>query len=128
MERHSALGYRIALAAGLPEREALWVLHHHEHLDGSGYPHALRGEEIPLASRILLVADAFDAMTVARPYRPARPANAALAELRRCAGTQFDAGAIEALAHALAQAAELAPVPPEPVPDVPGWRLSEKVS
>jgi diguanylate cyclase (GGDEF)-like protein len=128
MEQHSALSYRIALAAGLPEREALWVLHHHEHLDGSGYPHRLRGEEIPLASRILLVADAFDAMTVARPYRPARSANAALAELRRCAGTQFDASAIEALAHALTKAAELAPTLAEQVPDVPGWRLSEQVS
>ena len=58
MQRHSALGYRIMLAAGIPEREALWVLHHHEHVDGSGYPHGLRGDEIPLASRIMLVADA----------------------------------------------------------------------
>ena len=97
MERHSALGYRIMLAAGLPEREALWVLHHHEHVDGSGYPHGLRGDEIPLASRILLVADAFQAMTAPRPYRAARSPEAALAELRRCAGIQFDRAAVDAL-------------------------------
>ena len=102
MQRHSSLGYRIMLAAGLPEREALWVLHHHEHIDGSGYPHGLRGDEIPLASRILLVADAFQAMTAARPYRAARSPEAALDEFRRCAGTQFDRAVVDALTAVVA--------------------------
>jgi diguanylate cyclase (GGDEF)-like protein len=127
MQRHSALGYRIMLAAGLPEREALWVLHHHEHIDGSGYPHGLRGDEIPLASRILLVADAFQALTEARPYRAARPPQAALAELRRCAGTQFDRAAVEALTAVVEDKAASAPPPEAPaaVVEGPHWRLSE---
>ena len=128
--RHSTLSYRIMLAAGLPERESLWVLHHHEHLDGSGYPHGLRGDEIPLPSRILLVADAFEGMIAPRPYRPARSRDAALAELRRCAGTQFDTRAVEALARALDQTALTAPAPSPAAPvdaRAPGWRLSERV-
>jgi diguanylate cyclase (GGDEF)-like protein len=124
MERHSALGYRIMLAAGLPEREALWVLHHHEHIDGSGYPHGLRGDEIPLASRILLVADAFQALTEARPYRAARSPQAAIAELRRCAGTQFDRAAVEALT-AVVDDRSSQPDAPAAVVEGPHWRLSE---
>jgi HD-GYP domain-containing protein (c-di-GMP phosphodiesterase class II) len=69
---------------------AVWVRHSHEHFDGTGYPDALSGEDIPLASRILLVADAFDAMTSDRPYREALPHEEALDELRRNAGHQFD--------------------------------------
>jgi diguanylate cyclase (GGDEF)-like protein len=69
---------------------ALWVKHSHEHFDGSGYPDGLAGEDIPLASRILLVADAFDAMTSDRPYRAATSHERALEELRRNAGRQFD--------------------------------------
>ncbi len=67
-----------------------WIRHAHEHWDGSGYPDGLSGEAIPLASRILLVADAFDAMASDRPYRRALSHDDALAELRRNAGTQFD--------------------------------------
>jgi diguanylate cyclase (GGDEF)-like protein/putative nucleotidyltransferase with HDIG domain len=69
---------------------AVWVRHSHEHFDGSGYPDGLVGEEIPLASRIVLVADAFDAMTSDRPYRTALMQDEAVAELRRNAGRQFD--------------------------------------
>jgi HD-GYP domain-containing protein (c-di-GMP phosphodiesterase class II) len=67
-----------------------YVLHHHERWDGAGYPHGLRGEEIPVEARLLGVADAFDAMTSDRSYRPALSVEQALAELERCAGTQFD--------------------------------------
>jgi HD-GYP domain-containing protein (c-di-GMP phosphodiesterase class II) len=67
-----------------------YVLHHHERWDGTGYPHRLRGERIPLEARVLGVADAFDAMTSLRPYRPALSVEQALAELERCAGSQFD--------------------------------------
>jgi HD-GYP domain-containing protein (c-di-GMP phosphodiesterase class II) len=69
---------------------------HHERWDGRGYPHGLGGWAIPLAARILAVVDAFDAMTHERPYRHALPTKWALAELRRCAGTQFDPEVVEA--------------------------------
>jgi diguanylate cyclase (GGDEF)-like protein/putative nucleotidyltransferase with HDIG domain len=75
---------------------SLWVKHSHEHFDGSGYPDGLVGEDIPLASRILLVADAFDAMTSDRPYRGAIPHEQALEELRRNSGCQFDPRCVEA--------------------------------
>ncbi len=74
-----------------------WIYHAHEHVDGSGYPEGLRGEAIPRASRIIAVADAFDAMTTNRPYRPAMARDDAIAELRRCEGTQFDPVCVEAL-------------------------------
>ena len=67
-----------------------YVLHHHERWDGAGYPDRLAGEEIPIEARLLGVADAFDAMTSDRSYRPALSVEQALAELERCAGSQFD--------------------------------------
>jgi PAS domain S-box-containing protein len=67
-----------------------WVYHHQEHWDGTGYPDGLKGEAIPLASRIIAVADAFNAMTTDRPYRKALAVTEVLAEIRRCAGKQFD--------------------------------------
>ena len=67
-----------------------WVLHHHERWDGTGYPHGLSGEEIPIEARILAVADAYDAMTSDRPYRAALEHADAVAEVERCSGTQFD--------------------------------------
>jgi HD-GYP domain-containing protein (c-di-GMP phosphodiesterase class II) len=66
------------------------VLYHHERWDGGGYPLGLAGEDIPFEARALAVADAFDAMTTSRPYRRAVPEAAAIAELERCAGSQFD--------------------------------------
>jgi hypothetical protein len=63
---------------------------HHECWDGSGYPHGLAGEEIPLASRVIALADAFDAMTQPRKYRPAKPVGEAIGELCEGAGAQFD--------------------------------------
>jgi diguanylate cyclase (GGDEF)-like protein/putative nucleotidyltransferase with HDIG domain len=81
---------------------AVWVRHSHEHFDGSGYPDGLAGEDIPLASRILLVADAFDAMTSDRPYRTAMPQDEALEELRRGTGRQFDPRCIAAFEEMLA--------------------------
>jgi HD-GYP domain-containing protein (c-di-GMP phosphodiesterase class II) len=75
------------------QQAALLILHHHERLDGRGYPSRLRGTEIPLGSRIITVADSYDALTTDRPYRSARSRFEALAELQRCADTQFDAEA-----------------------------------
>ena len=79
------------------------VVHHHEHFDGSGYPDGLAGEEIPIASRILLVTDAFDAMTYDRPYRKAMPVKAAIEELERNSGGQFDPVVVEAFLRILAR-------------------------
>jgi HD-GYP domain-containing protein (c-di-GMP phosphodiesterase class II) len=69
---------------------ALAVLHHHERFDGDGYPERIGGEDIPIAARIIAVADAFDAMTTDRPYRKARNIEEAISELTLGAGTQFD--------------------------------------
>jgi HD-GYP domain-containing protein (c-di-GMP phosphodiesterase class II) len=66
------------------------VLHHHERIDGRGYPRGLAGDEIPLLGRIVCLADCFDAMTTNRTYRAAMPVQSAIAEIRRCSGTQFD--------------------------------------
>ena len=74
MKQHAVLGFEIVESAGLPE-QARWVRHHHERLDGRGYPDGLSGEEIPLESRIILVADSFEAMTSDRPYRRAPAAS-----------------------------------------------------
>jgi diguanylate cyclase (GGDEF)-like protein len=89
MQRHSKLGADIIAGAGLDD-VACWVRHLHERWDGSGYPDAIGGPEIPLESRILAVADAFEAMTSSRVYRDARSTETALEELDRCAATQFD--------------------------------------
>ena len=75
------------------------VMHHHEHFDGNGYPNGLRGAEIPIESRIILVADAFDAMTTDRHYSSAVTEDAAVAEMLMWSGRQFDPMAIDALIH-----------------------------
>ena len=90
MKQHPTLA-RFMLSEVGPAAEALpAIVHHHEHYDGSGYPDGLQGEDIPIASRILLVTDAFDAMTTDRPYRRAMTIDAAVAELRSKSGKQFD--------------------------------------
>jgi diguanylate cyclase (GGDEF)-like protein len=89
MQRHSTLGRDIVQGAGMPEI-AEWVLYLHERWDGRGYPHKLEGEDIPLASRVLGVADAFEAMTSSRLYRRGMPVEKALLELEKSAGEQFD--------------------------------------
>jgi diguanylate cyclase (GGDEF)-like protein/putative nucleotidyltransferase with HDIG domain len=101
MRTHSEIGHNIISAAELKD-PALWVLHHHERVDGTGYPHGLEGEEIPLESRIILVADTYEAITSDRPYRRGRTSEEALAELERHAGTQFDDACVAALRRALA--------------------------
>jgi diguanylate cyclase (GGDEF)-like protein len=93
---HSGVGATMLLHAGLIE-EALWVRHHHERVDGVGYPDELAGDDIPFEARIIFVADAFEAMTSDRPYRAGMDVDEALEELRRCAGTQFEPRVVEAL-------------------------------
>jgi HD-GYP domain-containing protein (c-di-GMP phosphodiesterase class II) len=99
---HAELGYRLVEGLGVSPVD-VWIRHHHEAWDGTGYPHGLAGDEIPLGSRIILVADAFDAMTTERAYRPGSSVEAALAELRRCCWKQFDARVVAALEQHLGQ-------------------------
>jgi len=101
MKRHAQLGHEIVMAAERPI-EAGWILHHHERIDGNGYPSGLAGEQIPLESRIILVADAFEAITADRPYRQHSSIEQALAELRRHAGSQFDPACVDALRRVIA--------------------------
>ena len=96
MQGHAQLGYDIVCAADRPV-EATWIRHHHERIDGTGYPDGLTGDDVPLESRIILVADAFEAMTADRPYRAHREVARSLAELEQCSGTQFDARCVAAL-------------------------------
>ena len=102
IRKHPELGARVLAGADLPDI-AEWVFAHHERVDGSGYPLGLQGEQIPLEARILAVADAYEAMTSSRPYRTAMSHEEAAAELRRCAGAQFDTRVVEALLEALPQ-------------------------
>jgi HD-GYP domain-containing protein (c-di-GMP phosphodiesterase class II) len=97
MRNHPAWGAE--LVSGVPglQAVALIVHHHHERVDGSGYPSRLSGVHIPVASRIMAVCDAYGAMTEARPYREQREPQAALAELRDLAGNQFDPAVVDAL-------------------------------
>ena len=101
IKRHPALGARILRQVSFLEPHLPIVELHHERPDGHGYPFGLRGAEVPMAARIVHVADAYDAMTSARAYRPARPLAAAMAELHLYAGTQFDADCVRALHEAL---------------------------
>jgi diguanylate cyclase (GGDEF)-like protein/PAS domain S-box-containing protein len=96
MHRHTLIGESVLSAAPSLRGAAKIVRSSHERFDGAGYPDGLRGEAIPLASRIVFVCDAFDAMTSARPYGAAMAIDAALAELSRCAGAQFDPEVVEA--------------------------------
>ena len=97
MRLHPVIGERILSAVPGLEQVARAVRHEHERWDGDGYPDGLAGDAIPLASRIVLACDAWHALVSDRPYRKALDHEAALAELRRCAGTQFDPGVVAAL-------------------------------
>jgi diguanylate cyclase (GGDEF)-like protein/PAS domain S-box-containing protein/putative nucleotidyltransferase with HDIG domain len=90
IKRHPEIGYRILSTVNEMSEISEYILAHHERRDGNGYPRGLRGEEVPLEARIIAIADAYDAMTSARPYRIALSVEAALAELKKNAGTQFD--------------------------------------
>jgi response regulator RpfG family c-di-GMP phosphodiesterase len=96
MSRHTILGERILAAAAALRPVARLVRSSHERFDGAGYPDGLRGEGIPLGARIIFVCDAFDAMISERSYSSAVPSAEAIAELRACAGTQFDPAVVEA--------------------------------
>src|SRR5215468_747673 len=101
LERHPQIGFRMLESLGV-DPVADWVLHHHERWDGSGYPDGLPGQNIPLGARIIFVADAYDAMISERVYRRRVSSEEAIAELYRCAGSQFDPNVVTALAEELA--------------------------
>jgi HD-GYP domain-containing protein (c-di-GMP phosphodiesterase class II) len=90
MRTHPEVGAQIVAPLRFLGEAVLVIRHHHERFDGSGYPHGLRGEDIPAAARIFSVVDAFDAITNDRPYRKARSVAEALEEIVRRAGSQFD--------------------------------------
>ena len=101
MRRHTLIGERIIAAAPALGRAAKLVRSSHEAFDGSGYPDALAGVEIPLGARIIAVCDAFDAMISNRPYSTPKTTGEALAELRRCAGSQFDPAVVDVFEQVL---------------------------
>lgn len=100
VKRHPVVGAQMLHALAPGEACIASVLSHHERWDGRGYPHGLRGDEIPLAARVIAIADAYDAMVSDRPYRSPSTHEEALAEIRRCAGTQFDPGLARAFCRA----------------------------
>jgi two-component system, cell cycle response regulator len=104
MHRHTILGERILMAASALRPVARLVRSSHERFDGAGYPDGLAGEAIPLGARIIFVCDAYDAMTSNRSYSGAATPAQALAELRACAGTQFDPQVVEAFVSTLERA------------------------
>ncbi|MEA2471345.1 MAG: hypothetical protein QOE38_2344, partial [Thermoleophilaceae bacterium] len=112
--RHTLIGERILASAPALGGVARLVRSSHERWDGTGYPDRLAGDDIPLGSRVVAVCDAFDAMTSDRPYRPGMPLSQSLAELARCAGTQFDPAVVDAFVNVIEHRGTLPGVLPEP--------------
>ncbi|MER7751199.1 HD-GYP domain-containing protein [Kitasatospora sp. NPDC097643] len=102
VEIHPVYGYELVRGIAFLGEAHAGILHHHERMDGRGYPNGLAGEQIPEFARIISVADAFDSMTSTRSYRRGRPVAEAVAELERCSGSQFDPVMVRALVDALA--------------------------
>jgi putative nucleotidyltransferase with HDIG domain len=139
MEEHSAIGERILAKVDDYSEIARIVRHHHERMDGNGYPDRLPGAEIPIIARIIAVADAYNAMTSGRPYRDAMPSQVARLRMARAAGTQFDTTVVAAFEAILANASDTymsgiradfaleaqrqPALAPQPVASV-AWRLS----
>lgn len=101
MRKHPELGYQMLMKVSSLGDVREIVRCHHERYDGEGYPRGLKGEEIPLGARIFALVDAYDAMTSHRPYRKACSSEDALAELRRCSGSQFDPQVVDAFVRAM---------------------------
>jgi HD-GYP domain-containing protein (c-di-GMP phosphodiesterase class II) len=107
MRRHPEFGFAMTVEL-FDEAIAEAILYHHERFDGEGYPYGLKAHEIPLLARIVLVADAFDAITSHRSYQPALSAAYAVEEIRAHSGTQFDPGVVDAFLH-LVESGSLVP-------------------
>ena len=106
MQEHSAIGERILAYVDEYSEIATVVRHHHERIDGQGYPDGLDDENVPLVSRIIAVADAYNAMTSDRPYRDAMPSRVARLRLAQAVDSQFDTSAVAAFEAILAGATE----------------------
>lgn len=126
MRRHPAMGYRILAQVPYLRPAAKIVLAHHERWDGHGYPRGLKAEEIPLGARIFSVCDAYDAIISDRPHRRGQSPDAALAEILRCAGTQFDPTVVEAFEALFPRwKQEMPGDPAPPLLYLPAWRHEE---
>jgi HD-GYP domain-containing protein (c-di-GMP phosphodiesterase class II) len=101
IQKHSDVGHRIAQSAPDLAHISEYILKHHEWWNGNGYPLGLKGNEIPLESRVIAIVDAYESMTSGRPHRPAISKNEALAELKKCAGTQFDPSLVKKFIQAV---------------------------
>ncbi|MCW2901754.1 MAG: metal dependent phosphohydrolase, partial [Streptosporangiaceae bacterium] len=113
IQLHPMRGLEIVRDIGFLDEALTGIMHHHEKMNGRGYPMGLAGDEIPEFARVISVADAFDSMTSTRSYRDARPIEEAVEELRRCAGPHFDPVMVEAFLRAL---------------DAKGWQRPEPVA
>jgi putative nucleotidyltransferase with HDIG domain len=103
IKSHPQVGYDIIRGVEFPWPVAEMILQHHERLDGSGYPHGLRGDEICAEARILAVADVVEAMSSHRPYRPGLGLPEAVSEIRRGRGARYDAAAVDACLRLIEQ-------------------------
>ncbi|HEX5298805.1 MAG TPA: HD-GYP domain-containing protein [Streptosporangiaceae bacterium] len=112
IQLHPMRGLDIVREIGFLDEALAGIMHHHERIDGRGYPMGLAGEEIPEFARVLAVADAFDSMTSTRSYRGARPVAEAIEELRKWSGTQFDPAFVAAFVAALKREGWQRPEPP----------------
>jgi HD-GYP domain-containing protein (c-di-GMP phosphodiesterase class II) len=106
MEQHAVIGERILANVETYAAIATVVRHHHERIDGTGYPDGLSGDDIPLVARIVAVADAYNAMTSDRPYRDAMPSRVARLRIAQAVETQFDTSVVAAFEAILASASE----------------------
>jgi hypothetical protein len=112
IQLHPMRGLDIVREIGFLDEALAGIMHHHERIDGRGYPMGLAGDEIPEFARVLAVADAFDSMTSTRSYRGARPVAEAIEELRKWSGTQFDPAFVDAFVAALKREGWLRPEAP----------------
>jgi putative nucleotidyltransferase with HDIG domain len=101
IRKHPGVGANIIRPLGFMEREQFIIRHHHERMDGKGYPDGLKGEELDLLTRILVVVDSYDAMTSSRNYRRNLSMDEAIQELQLNAGTQFDPEVVDAFSHSI---------------------------
>ena len=111
IQLHPMRGLEIVREIGFLDEALTGIMHHHERIDGQGYPMGLAADEIPEFARVIAVADAFDSMTSNRSYRRARGVDEAVSELRKVSGSQFDPALVDAFISALSEKAGSCPSP-----------------